>query len=144
MNGQDSEQSRWWHFPHEADVGVAAQSPSPAEAFAQIALAMTAIVTDVPVAAKQSVRIQCDADNPEDLLLDWLNSLVFEMDTRHWLFGRFEVRIQDGHLEAVAWGEPVDRQRHEPAVDVKGATYTGLQATRDSRGLWQLRCILDV
>lgn len=125
-------------------MGVAASSPSLEEAFAQAALGMTAVITDRPVAEKELVNIQCDAENPEDLLLDWLNSLIFEMDTRHWLFGRFEVKIRDGHLEASAWGEPVDRSRHEPAVDVKGATYTALQVRRDERGLWQVRCVLDV
>ena len=37
--------ARWEHFPHDADVGVRGFGPTPAEAFAQAALALTAVAT---------------------------------------------------------------------------------------------------
>jgi len=37
------------------------------------------------------------------------------------LFGRFRVKIEGLKLSALAHGEPVDRQRHEPAVEPKAA-----------------------
>jgi len=36
---------RWEHFPHEADIGVRGFGATPAEAFEQAALALTAAVT---------------------------------------------------------------------------------------------------
>ncbi|HKJ23114.1 MAG TPA: archease, partial [Gammaproteobacteria bacterium] len=36
----------WEHFPHDADVGIRGTGDTPEEAFAQAAVAMTAVVTD--------------------------------------------------------------------------------------------------
>ena len=35
-------------------------------------------------------------------------------------------------------------QRHEPAVEVKGATYTDLRVQPDANGIWSTQCIIDV
>lgn len=146
--------SRWWHFPHEADMGIAAASPSLEHAFELAAHAMMAVITEASVAAREAVSIRCSAPDVEALLVDWLNSLIYEMATRRVLFGRFEVRIETtnpdcqgsntNQLFATAWGEPVEVARHEPAVEVKGATFTALEVKRDHEGVWQVRCVLDV
>jgi len=134
----------WWHFSHEADIGVAGRGASLGEAFAAAALAMTRVITEAPVAATVRVPIRCSAPDAELLLVEWLNALVFEMATRHLLFGRFEVRVADGELDAVAFGEPIDRERHQPAVEVKGATFTALRVARDDAGDWVAGCVIDV
>ena len=41
-------------------------------------------------------------------------------------------------------GEPIDVARHEPAVEVKAATYAGLKVQRDAAGNWLAQCIVDV
>lgn len=133
------------HFPHEADVGVRGFGRSRAEAFEQAALATTAVVTEPErVAAERLVEIDCAAPDQELLLADWLNALVYEMATRNMVFGRFEVRIADGRLHGRAWGEPLDVAKHEPRVEVKGATYTCLRVGRRSEGGWVAQCVLDV
>jgi RNA-splicing ligase RtcB len=42
----DMGEKRWEHFPHEADTGVRGIGASPAEAFEQAAIALTAVITD--------------------------------------------------------------------------------------------------
>ncbi len=78
------------------------------------------------------------------LFLYWLSSLLYEMDTRGMLFSRFEIEAVAGGLKAKAWGEPVDVARHEPAVEVKAATYADLKVERKSDGTWLAQCIVDV
>lgn len=134
----------WQHFDHDADMGIAGTGATPAAAFEQVALGMTAIVTEVPVAATEEVSIECQAPDLELLLVDWLNALIFEMATRRMLFASFSVRIDEHALHAVASGEPVDRARHQPAVEVKGATLTGVDVHRDAEGTWHARCVVDV
>ena len=134
----------WWHFEHSADVGVAAAAPTLAGVFEQIALAMTAVVTTAPVAACTPVEVCCDGADAELLLVDWLNALIFEMATRGLVFGRFDVAIGPHGLSATAFGEALDRSRHQPAVELKGATYTALSVDRDEAGCWQARCVVDV
>lgn len=135
---------RWSHFSHGADIGVRGRGATRAEAFEQAALALTAVITDpAEIICREEVNIACVAPDEELLLMDWLNALVYEMATRRILFGRFQVAIAGSSLEGRAWGEPVDVARHEPAVEIKGATCTGLKVSRVGDE-WVAECIVDV
>lgn len=135
----------WEHFEHDADIGLRASASSRDELFEAMAEALTALITDPgKVRAEESVSIRCEAPDDALLLTDWLNALVYEMATRNMLFGDWQVTIADRVLEAVVRGERVDRVRHEPVVEVKGATYTALSVSRDSTGTWHGQCIVDV
>ena len=136
----------WQHFHHQADIGVRGIGNTLNEAFAEAALALTAVLTDLTtVRADEPIAIQCDAPDAELLLVDWLNALIFEMATRHMLFSRFELHISDAlQLDATAWGERIDPGRHQPAVEVKGATYTALSVVHHDDGDWVAQCVVDV
>jgi SHS2 domain-containing protein len=131
-------------FPHDADIGVRGRGATLADALANAGRALTAVVTD-PGAVDEvlSVDVACEAPDPEVLLFDWLNALVYEMATRRVLFSRFEVSVEGGRLKAKAVGEPVEVSRHHPAVEVKGATWTGLRVGREG-GEWVAECVVDV
>jgi tRNA nucleotidyltransferase (CCA-adding enzyme) len=135
----------WSHFHHEADIGVRGTGPTIESAFEQAALAMTAVMSDPDlVKAETLVHISCEAPDVELLLVDWLNALVYETATRGMLFSRFEVALHGLRLDASAWGEPIDRDRHQPAAEVKGATYTALEVGREAGGAWFAQCVVDV
>jgi SHS2 domain-containing protein len=135
----------WELFPHQADVGVRGVGASLAEAFTGAAMAMTAAVCDpAKVGAGSAVHIECAAPDDEQLLVDWLNALVYEMATRRMLFSRYEVVIENHRLEAAAWGEPVDAARHQPAAEIKGASYCELAVRRLDDGRWLAQCVVDV
>jgi tRNA nucleotidyltransferase (CCA-adding enzyme) len=135
----------WEHFEHGADIGVRGIGATPAVAFEEAALALTAVVTDpASVAATTPIDVACAAPDDELLLADWLNALTFEMATRGMLFSRFEVTLDRHRLSARAWGERVDRARHRPAVEVKGATYTALSVGQRADGAWVAQCVVDV
>jgi tRNA nucleotidyltransferase (CCA-adding enzyme) len=137
--------ARWEHFPHEADMGIRGIGIAKSQAFEQAALALTAVVTDPQgVAAQMESCFSCEAPDDELLLVDWLNALIYEMACRHVVFGQFDVRITDHHLEATARGEPVDRIKHEPAVEIKGATYTELSVRHIEGSGWVAQCVVDV
>jgi tRNA nucleotidyltransferase (CCA-adding enzyme) len=70
--------------------------------------------------------------------------LVYEMAVRRMLFGRFEVDLGAGVLHAQAFGEPVSVARHEPAVEVKGATCTTLRVGPAAGGGWLAQTVVDV
>jgi len=126
-------------------MGVRGVGATREQAFEQAALAMLSVITDPQtVVARELVEIRCEAPDDELLLVDWLNALVYEMATRHLLFGRFSVQISGQALVAHAWGEALDVARHQPAVEVKGATYTGLRVAQDADGLWVAECVVDV
>lgn len=137
--------ARWEHFSHQADIGVRGIGATKAQAFEQAALGLTAVVTDPAlVAPRTPAVIRCEGSDDELLLADWLNALVYEMAVRGWLFSRFEVKLKDSELHGTAWGEPVDIARHQPAVEVKGASYTELQVRETEQGHWMAQCVVDV
>lgn len=142
----------WEHFEHKADVGVRGIGPTKESAFEQAALAMLAVITNPKlVRPGEQIVIRCEAPSDELLLVEWLNALVFQMATAKTLFSRFEVAIDtesfgvdDRRLRAKVWGERVDVTRHEPAVEIKGATYTELSVRQDAAGCWVAQCVVDV
>lgn len=135
----------WEHFAHDADIGVRGLGSTQAEAFAQAALAMMAVITEpASIRLVDTVTIESDARTLDLLLYRWLNAIVFEMATRGLLFGQFEVTIEGLRLKGVARGEKVDRARHAPAVEVKGATLTELAVVEQGPGRWMAQCVVDV
>jgi protein archease len=137
--------THWEHFPHGADIGVRGVGASKEEAFEQAAVALTAVIADLStVVPTEAVEVSCEAPDDELLFADWLNALVYEMATRRMLFSRFVVHLSEHALHATAWGEALDPARHQPAVEVKGATYTELLVTQDADGAWRAQCVVDV
>lgn len=88
--------------------------------------------------------MRCEAPDRELLLVDWLNAVIYEMAVRHMVFRCFDVQIDAQVLIATAYGEPVDRFRHQPAVEVKGATYTELKVEQQPDGTIVAQCVVDV
>ena len=135
----------WEHFEHDADIGLRATASSREALFEAMAEALTALVANPEeIRPVEPVSIRCEAPDDALLLIDWLNALIYEMATRKMLFSSWRVSIDDHVLDAVATGEPVERARHKPVVEVKGATYTALSVDRDNAGTWHGQCIVDV
>ena len=116
-----------------------------AESFEQAAIALAAVITEpAKVVPKCEIPIECKAADAGALLVEWLNALVYEMAVRGMIFCRFEVQLEGNRLHGLAFGEEIDLARHEPAVEVKGATYTSLFAGQSPDGTWVAQCVVDV
>ena len=141
----NAQENYWEHYDHDADIGVRGVGRTMQEAFVQAALGLTAIVCEPSkIATGCVVKVACDGTNVKALLVEWLNTLIYEMATRSMLFSRFEIWIQDNQLTASIYGESVDREKHQPVVEVKGATYTDLNVTQRENGRWVAQCVVDV
>jgi SHS2 domain-containing protein len=138
-------QGYWEHYSHPADIGIRGIGPSREEAFAQAALALTAVIADLDkIKPKKAVEIVCQEEDDDPLFYAWLGALLYEMGTRNMLFSRFEIQAIPTGLKATAWGEHVDVHKHEPAVEVKAATYADLKVRREPNGNWVAQCVVDV
>lgn len=135
---------RWELFEHGADVGVRGVGRSLGEAFAQVGIALTAVITEPSnVRPRAGVDLRCAAPDPGLLLIDWLNALIYEMAAQDMLFAEFEIDTDGRTLSAHCRGETLDRDRHMPAVEIKGATPTALRV-EESGGVWLAQCVVDV
>lgn len=132
-------------FEHTADLGLRILAPDLDTLFAEAAQALFAtIVEDLnTIEPRQRFDIQLAGDDREYLLFDWLKELLYRFDSKHWLYGRFEVRVTESGLTGSAWGEPLDRGRHELNHEVKAITYHGLRVEQIADG-WMAEVIVDI
>lgn len=135
---------------HTAEIGVRAWGRDLAEAFAEAARGMFAVMYETgPVNESLAREVEVAAPDPEALLVEWLNSLLYLATVDHAVFGRFEVSIEppkegaEWRLRATAYGEPVDPGRHSFGLEVKAATYHGLKV-QSLDGRAEVEVILDV
>ena len=127
------------------DIGIRSFGRSAEEAFEQAAIALTAVVADVSsVRQSERIEIHCDAPDLELLFVSWLNTIIYEMAVRNMLFSSYSVVLSGLSLTGTLVGEAIDPERHQLAVEAKGATVTDLKVECDSAGRWLAQCIVDV
>jgi SHS2 domain-containing protein len=134
-------------FDHTADVGLTIRGNDLDDLIQTAAEGMF----DYIVANRDAVRdlererIELRADSTADLLVAWLNDLIFRMETEHRLYSRFDVHVAPDGLSLVAeiGGEPIDPDRHVLDHEVKAVTHHGLTLARNDGG-WVAELILDI
>jgi SHS2 domain-containing protein len=132
-------------FEVTADVGVAARGPTLGETFAQAARGMYAVMVDLEgVRERESRRLEAAAADLDHLLERWLLELLFLTESEGLLFSRFDVSIEgEGALSGIAYGEPIDPDRHELGAEVKAVTRHQL-AVRAIDGGFEARVVFDI
>ena len=119
---------------HTADTGIVAYGADLREAFTNAAYAMFTLIADVEQ-IKPSVchEVEVKAEDQEGLLVRWLNELLYLFDVERIIFSHFEImELDETHLKAKAYGEPIDMLRHSLRAGVKAATYHMLKIERDN------------
>ena len=131
-------------FDHEADIGIRGFGATIAEAFESAAVALYSVMVNVH-RVKPEVRriVKVSAPDRELLLVEWLNALLSQSDIERMVFSKFEVKINGTSLIGTAWGEMLDRERHQAHVEVKGATYHMLSVQERDNG-YVAQCVVDV
>jgi SHS2 domain-containing protein len=131
-------------FEHEADIGIRGFGNTREEAFANAARALYSVMLNIDrVQPLKKRSVSVSAPDQELLLVEWLNALLSLSDIERMVFSKFEVHIQGTTLKGNAWGERLDRDRHETRVEVKGATYHML-AVMEKDGKFTAQCVVDV
>lgn len=130
---------------HTGDLGVRVFGGSLPQLFEQSAQALTFILTDPDsLRVQESRKIRLEAKTDEELLITWLNELVYLFDTEGLLFKNYNVlSVHDHHLEALAQGESYDEGRHPIKTTVKAATYHQLKI-ENRQGVWTAQVIFDL
>jgi SHS2 domain-containing protein len=130
---------------HTADVGIAAYGADLKEAFANAARGMFSLMVDldsVGDAVRRAVAVR--ADNREDLLVAWLNELIYLCEVEDVLFSRFEVsELTERKLGAMCCGERIDPARHQMKTGVKAATYHKVRI-EEGKGGCRVQVLFDI
>ena len=132
-------------FDHTADLGLRVRTTDLDTLFVEAAEALFAVVVEDPASVVPATQSDLDltGDDRDLLLYDWLTGLLYHFDAEHWLFSRFEVNVRPDGLTGSAWGEQLDRERHELNHEVKAITYHGLKVEQTPDG-WLAEVIVDI
>ena len=130
---------------HTADVGVRAVAEDLPELFANAALGMCSIIADLDtVRPETELTVRASGDNHEDLMVHWLNELLYVIDAKHFMFCNFTVEsVTETNVKAKAAGEALDHSRHGLKTEVKAATYHELSVEKTGEG-WTAFVLLDI
>ncbi|HEV3384963.1 MAG TPA: archease [Gemmata sp.] len=132
-------------FEHTADLGLRVRAADLNTLFAEAAECLfSAVLEDVgSVKPSIAVTIEIAGTDREFQLFDWLRELLMRCDEDHMVFGKFAVKVRDDGLTGIAWGEPLDSNRHQLAHEVKAITYHGLKVVQTADG-WLAEVIVDI
>ncbi len=130
---------------HAADVGICIRGKSLPDLFLAGAQALMEWIGPAPADSgllREEARVE--AESLEELLVRWLQEVLFIFQNRHaYLVGVESMRIRGCRLQAIltarAWG---DAQR-EQYQEIKAVTYHQLELRREGRG-WRANVILDL
>jgi SHS2 domain-containing protein len=94
------------------------------------------------VAPKDEKKIEVNADSIDDLMVNWLQSLIAAVDIEGMFFSKFKItRIDDTHLTAFVYGEPVSQSKGKTVV--KAVTYHQYEFKKTDKG-YKVRVSLDI
>ena len=136
---------RFEFVDHTGDLGVRVFGDTLPRLFEQAAQALTFILTDPEtIQVEETRKLLLGANTDEELLITWLNELVYLFDTKGLLFKTYDVlSVHDHHLEALAQGETYVEGRHPIKTTVKAATYHQLKI-ENHQGVWTVQVIFDL
>jgi len=136
---------RYEQFSHTADIGVRVFGKTLKELFENAAFAMFDILADLNGLKGEIVQdFELTAPNNEELLISWLDELLYNFYTKQIIFYEFKVRELSADLiKAKAFGRPVSENRNRLKTEIKAATYYNLKIIKRD-DYYEVDIIFDV
>ncbi len=142
-------------IPHTADIGIEVEGADLAEVLERAAYGLLDVIADLErVEPRERETVALPDPPPEDegeLLVRWLEELLYRFETERRLFCRFRVDPAPlaagppyAGFRAEVEGEPVDPARHAFKTAVKAITYHELEVGPKPSGGYGARVILDL
>jgi len=128
-----------------ADVAYEIYGKSREELFANAAEAVTQTMVDVAMLKPvQRLKFKYQNSKLEELLLNFLNELIYLKDADHLLFSNYKIKItKHYHLNADLWGEKINPAKHHLRTDIKAVTRHKLAIIK-SEDYYIAQIVLDI
>ncbi len=132
-----------------ADVAFGAEGKTLEELFESSGFALTnAMIKDLgQLEQRVEKSFEVEAEDVEMLLFNFLQELIFYKDAERLLFNKFGLDIEQKedkwHLGAKAYGEEIDREKHELLADAKAVALHNFKVEETAQG-WRAMVIVDV
>jgi len=136
-------------LPHTTDAYIEATGATLQEAFQFAGRALFDTLCDVnSVSSKKSEVVSFFGADEVALLHNWLETLLLRFEIEGMVFSEFKVESIEKSKESIHGvarivGEPYDRRKHHPKVEVKAVTYHKMEVIREPDRT-RVRFILDL
>jgi len=130
---------------HTADIGIRLSRDRLETVFVDAALAMFDIIApDSTFLEKETREVQVEAEDIEQLLVNWLSELNVLLQLQQFVPARLSILEMDKHiLKARLFGERIDPRAHQIEIEIKAVTYHNLKVKQES-GRWSVQVLFDI
>jgi len=133
---------------HTADIGIVAYGKTKREVFINAAKGMFEIIAGEDRDLKENFydKIKLEAKSLEDLLIAWLNELLYISEVKLVILNKFKIKeLSDGQIKAEVGGTKINHLSIRIKREVKAVTYHRLEIKKDEEsGLWRAQVIFDI
>ncbi|MHC2994663.1 MAG: archease [Candidatus Atribacteria bacterium] len=133
---------------HTADIGLAAYGKNKTEIFINTAKGMFEIIAGENRNLKENFydKIKLEAESLEDLLIAWLNELLYISETKLAILSKFKIKeLSDYQIKAEVGGTKINPPSIKIEKEIKAVTYHRLEIKKDEEsGLWKAQVIFDI
>jgi len=133
---------------HTADIGIVAYGKTKREVFINAAKGMFEIIAGEDRDLKENfyAKIKLEAKSLEDLLIAWLNELLYISEVKLVILNKFKIKeLSDVQIKAEVGGTKINHLSIRIKREVKAVTYHGLEIKKDEEsGLWRAQVIFDI
>ena len=133
-------------FEHTADAGIEVKGKNLSEAFDEVSLAFTEIITGGNLPDLKSFHtINLEGVNLDNLLIRYISHLIFLFDTENFIVGSTNIEIsmdKDNKLSGKIYGEKYDEKKHGYGVEIKAVSYHMLNVSEGPPS--KIKLILDL
>ena len=133
------------YIEHPSDVGFEVYGDTLEELFANAAIAMYSIMTDVDeIEGEEEREIAINSEDLYSLMFDWLDELIFLFDSESLVMRSFDIAIDESNfsIQGTCKGGKFDPSTHESGIIIKAVTYNMMQIKKND--VWSARVVLDV
>ena len=136
---------RYEQIPHTADIALRIYGKDLKELFVNAAYGMFDVIADLEgLKSSVSVDINVEAPSKEELLVYWLDELLFNFYTKGVIFFNFDVEfLSEDKLIAKVHGRHVGENKNRLKTEIKAATYHDLNINETSEG-FSVDIVFDV
>ena len=132
MLGPDEQRSGYESLDHTADLALRVWAPSARELIEQAAAGFIGLMVDPDtVPPEREVAISATGAGPEELLVGWLNEILFVFDAQGMAPVRAKVDVlTDGEVRGRLFGQDFDPLHHDVRNVIKAVTFHDLSVKR--------------
>jgi len=131
---------------HATDAFIEVTADDLKEAFIQAGNSVVETTIDRDsVEENQQKKISVTGKELRYLLFDWLEEVIYQLITEGFAIHRFELDIKKNKeykLDATAFGEPIDLQKHHFKVEIKAPTFHLMEISEGKEV--KMRFLLDL